>query len=126
MNTVHVEKIIEELLILIGEDAGREGLKETPRRVAKSYEKLFEGYLKDPKKLITVFNNEGYNEMIIAKNIDFYSLCEHHLLPFYGKAHVGYSRRQDNRSLQIAANRGALFPPSAKPRTTNKTGRGHS
>jgi len=90
MNTVHVEKIIEELLILIGEDAGREGLKETPRRVAKSYEKLFEGYLKDPKKLITVFNNEGYNEMIIAKNIDFYSLCEHHLLPFYGKAHVGY------------------------------------
>ena len=71
-------------------DGKREGLIGTPKRVAKSFKKLFGGYTEDPKRLITVFDNEGYDEMIIAKDIDFYSTCEHHMLPFVGKAYIGY------------------------------------
>ena len=90
MSPEKIEKIIKELITIIGEDPEREGLIETPKRVAKSYKKLFGGYSEDPKKLIKVFDNEGYDEMIIAKDIDFYSTCEHHMLPFIGKAYVGY------------------------------------
>lgn len=90
MDKPRIQKLISELLIAIGENPSREGLRETPVRVAESYIKLFGGYTTDPQKLITTFDNEGYNEMVIARDIDFYSLCEHHLLPFYGKAHVGY------------------------------------
>ncbi len=85
-----VEALITGLLKALGEDPAREGLRETPERVAKSYATLLGGYNEDPKKLVTVFDNEGYDEMIIAKDIDFYSTCEHHLLPFFGKAYVGY------------------------------------
>lgn len=81
---------IKELLKYIGEDPDREGLKDTPKRVIKSYEKLFEGYKIDPKEILTVFDSEKYDEMIICKDIEFYSMCEHHMLPFFGKAHVGY------------------------------------
>lgn len=87
---VKIEKAVLELLQAIGEDSKREGLLETPKRVAKSFEKLYGGYNEDPKKLITVFDNEGYDEMIIAKDIDFYSTCEHHMQPFFGKAFIGY------------------------------------
>jgi GTP cyclohydrolase I len=90
MNTKKIEALVQELLKAMGEDPKREGLRETPARVAKSYTKLFEGYKVNPKKLVTVFDNEGYDEMIIAKDIDFYSFCEHHMLPFFGKVHVGY------------------------------------
>ncbi len=90
MSPEQVEKLIKELITIIGEDPDREGLIETPKRVAKSYKKLFGGYDEDPKKLIKVFDNEGYDEMIIAKDIDFYSTCEHHMLPFVGKAYIGY------------------------------------
>lgn len=84
------EKSVRDLLATIGENPEREGLRETPGRVAKSYLSLFGGYQEYPEKLITVFDNEGYDEMIIAKDIDFYSTCEHHMLPFFGKAYVGY------------------------------------
>ncbi len=90
MDGKKLKPIITNLLKAIGEDPTRDGLKDTPARVVKSYAKLFEGYTKNPKDLVTVFDNEGYSEMVIAKDIDFYSFCEHHLLPFYGKAHVGY------------------------------------
>ena len=90
MDGKKIEHLIKELLKEIGEDTSREGLLATPARVAKSYEKLFGGYNEDPGKLITVFDNEGYDEMIIAKDIDFYSTCEHHMLPFTGKAFIGY------------------------------------
>lgn len=90
MDDKKAEKLIKDLLVLIGEDPKREGLVGTPERVAKSYKKLFGGYKEDPKRLIKVFDNEGYDEMIIAKDIDFYSTCEHHLLPFSGKAYIGY------------------------------------
>ncbi len=84
--TQHTKLIIEAL----GENSSREGLLETPERVAKSFSKLYGGYTQDPKDVVTVFDNEGYDEMIIAKDIEFYSMCEHHMLPFFGKAHVGY------------------------------------
>jgi GTP cyclohydrolase I len=90
MDLEKIEKSVKEMLCAINEDCDREGLLDTPVRVARSCEKLFGGYKQDPKKLITVFENEGYNEMIIAKDIDFYSTCEHHMLPFTGKAHIGY------------------------------------
>jgi len=90
MDKDKIAKLVKELLQEIGEDATREGLAETPERVAKSFEKLYEGYREDPKKVITVFDNEGYDEMVIAKDIDFYSVCEHHMLPFFGKAYIGY------------------------------------
>jgi len=90
MNKEKIEQLVKDLLLELGEDISREGLAETPQRVARSYEKLLEGYGQDPKALVTVFRNEGYDEMVIAKDIDFYSLCEHHLLPFYGRAYAGY------------------------------------
>lgn len=90
MDDKKVDKLIKDLIKSIGEDPKREGLIGTPGRVSKSYKKLFGGYKEDPKKLIRVFDNEGYNEMIIAKDIDFYSTCEHHMLPFVGKAYIGY------------------------------------
>ena len=90
MESAKIEKLIHSLISTLGEDVGREGLRDTPKRVAKSYLKLFGGYQEDPKRLLKTFKNEGYNEMIIAKDIDFYSTCEHHLLPFFGKATIGY------------------------------------
>lgn len=85
-----VEEHVTALLELIGENPAREGLLETPRRVAQSYEKLFSGYKQNLEGIVTVFDNEGYDEMVIAKDIEFYSMCEHHMLPFFGRAHVGY------------------------------------
>ncbi len=86
-----VEDLIARLLEAVGEDPAREGLRRTPHRVAKAYEFLLGGYSQDMDKVLNgaVFN-ERYNEMVIVKDIDFYSLCEHHMLPFYGKAHVAY------------------------------------
>jgi GTP cyclohydrolase I len=86
-----VEGLVEELLREIGEDPGRQGLLRTPGRVARSFEFLTQGYQLDPQKILNdaVFE-ESYNEMLIVRDIDFYSLCEHHLLPFFGRAHVAY------------------------------------
>ena len=90
MNSSKIEQYIKEVLKEIGEDPKREGLIETPKRVAKAYEKLFGGYEQNPKEILTVFDGENYDEMIICKDIDFYSNCEHHILPFFGKVHIGY------------------------------------
>ncbi|MBI5475592.1 MAG: GTP cyclohydrolase I FolE [Ignavibacteriales bacterium] len=90
-NPAKLEKIVEEMLGLIGEDPRREGLRQTPKRVSKAWEYLTSGYEKDVKKVLNgaVFT-EKYDEMVIVKDIDFFSMCEHHLLPFYGKAHIAY------------------------------------
>lgn len=88
MNQENIERLIQELLNEI--EPTREGLVDTPKRVAKAYETLFSGYDKDPKDILTVFDGEAYDEMIIVKDIEFYSHCEHHMLPFFGKAHIGY------------------------------------
>lgn len=80
-----------EILKLIGEDPEREGLLKTPERVAKAMLTLTRGYSVDPKEVLLAAKfQEPYNRMVIVKDIEFYSLCEHHMLPFYGKAHVGY------------------------------------
>lgn len=83
----HIENIIEQL----GEDADREGLVKTPERVAKAYQFLMQGYAQDPKAILRqAMFEESYNEIILVKDIELYSLCEHHMLPFFGKAHVAY------------------------------------
>jgi GTP cyclohydrolase I len=86
-----MEEQIRFILQALGEDPDREGLKRTPQRVAQALSFLTQGYRMDPEKVINdaVFS-EDYEEMIVQKDIDFYSLCEHHLLPFFGKAHVAY------------------------------------
>ena len=84
---VNFSKIIE----LLGEDIGREGLEKTPFRAAKAMKFLTGGYEKDPKQILqSAMFNEDYNEMVIVKDIELYSLCEHHMLPFFGKAHIAY------------------------------------
>lgn len=84
------EKLIKGLLEYIGEDPSREGLVDTPKRVIASYEKLFGGYGQKPEDVLTVFGDELYDEMIVVKDIEFMSSCEHHMLPFFGKVHIGY------------------------------------
>ena len=79
------------ILSLLGEDPEREGLQKTPIRVAKAMQVLTRGYTQDPHKVLTdALFKEDYNQMVIVKDIDFFSMCEHHILPFYGKAHVAY------------------------------------
>ena len=87
-----LEDAVRVILRHMGEDPDREGLQRTPARVAKAYEFLTSGYAKDPKTAINgaLFSEQDYQEMILCKDLDFYSLCEHHLLPFMGKAHVAY------------------------------------
>jgi GTP cyclohydrolase IA len=90
-NKAAVEESVRTLLCNIGEDPDREGLQRTPERVARMYDELTAGYHTDPVKLINgALFTVDYSEMVIVKDIDFYSLCEHHMLPFYGTAHVAY------------------------------------
>ena len=85
------EALIHDLLSALGEDPTREGLQKTPERVARMYEFLTKGYHEDIKKVMNgAIFNEQYSEMVIVRDIDFFSLCEHHLIPFYGKVHVAY------------------------------------
>ncbi|MCX6142323.1 MAG: GTP cyclohydrolase I FolE [Ignavibacteriales bacterium] len=89
--TKDVEESIREILAFVGEDPRREGLEKTPERVAKMYEFLTKGYHEDVEAVLNkaVFT-ERYSEMVIVRDIDFFSLCEHHLVPFYGKCHIAY------------------------------------
>lgn len=90
MDLQKIENAVRDILEAIGEDPNREGLKETPQRVARMYGEVFSGLHRDINKDIKVFTENGNDEMILIGDIPFYSMCEHHLLPFLGKAHVVY------------------------------------
>ncbi len=90
MDKERIKAAVREILTAIGEDPDREGLQETPNRVADMYEEIFAGLNKDPRADIKVFQEENHEEMIMVKDIPLYSVCEHHLLPFIGVAHVVY------------------------------------
>jgi GTP cyclohydrolase I len=90
MDRARIEEAIGQLLEAIGEDPHREGLRDTPRRVAAMYEEIFAGISADPRQQLRVFSTRNQDEMILVRDIPFYSMCEHHLLPFFGSAHVAY------------------------------------
>ncbi|MDP5275018.1 GTP cyclohydrolase I FolE [Chengkuizengella axinellae] len=89
-NRETVEHHVREILKLIGEDVEREGLLDTPARVTRMYEEIFAGYNVDPRKILDVTFNEDHQELVIVKDIVYYSQCEHHMAPFFGKIHIGY------------------------------------
>lgn len=92
-----IKKAITSIIKAMGDDPSREGLVETPRRVAEMYAELFMGMNTDPREELKVGFEEGHREMVILRDIPFYSMCEHHLLPFYGVAHVGYIPNANGR-----------------------------
>ncbi len=85
-----IENAIREIIIAIGEDPDRDGLQDTPARVAKAYKEMFSGLYQRPEEVLATTFDLNHNELVIVKNIDIFSVCEHHLLPFVGKASVGY------------------------------------
>ena len=85
-----LESAVYQLLEALGENPEREGLLDTPKRVAKMYQEMFSGLHEDPKDQFTAVFSENHDEIVLVKDIPFYSMCEHHLVPFYGKAHVAY------------------------------------
>lgn len=97
-----IRKAATAIIEAIGEDPTREGLVDTPRRVAEMYSELFSGLGVDPREELTVGYELGHREMVIVKDIPFYSMCEHHLLPFYGVVHIGYVPDQSGRVVGIS------------------------
>lgn len=89
-NREQIEHHVKEILRLVGEDVEREGLLETPARVTRMYEEIFAGYEVDPREVLGVTFDEQHEELVIVKDIVYYSQCEHHMAPFFGKAHIGY------------------------------------
>jgi GTP cyclohydrolase I len=94
MNKKRIEKAVRDILAAIGEDPDRKDLLETPRRVAQMYEEIFAGIKQDAKKELEVVLDQKHDEIILLKEIPLYSVCEHHLLPFFGRAHVAYIPKQ--------------------------------
>ncbi len=97
VDTERVRAAVSELLAAIGEDTGRDGLIDTPKRVAAMYEELFAGLSEDPSRHLTVTFAADHDEMVMVRDIPFASLCEHHLVPFIGRAHVAYIPGRDGR-----------------------------
>ena len=101
MDKERIENAVREILIAVGEDPDRSGLIETPRRVANMYEEIFAGLHEDPKQHLKFFDEKSNDEMVIVRDIPFASMCEHHLLPFVGKAHIAYIP-SDNRIIGLS------------------------
>lgn len=97
VDLTRVERAVREILIGIGEDPERDGLVDTPRRVAKMYSEIFSGLQRDPGHHLIVTFEAGHDEMVMVKDIPVYSVCEHHLIPWIGKAHVAYIPNEDGR-----------------------------
>jgi GTP cyclohydrolase I len=85
-----IERAVREILLAIGEDPDRDGLRDTPARVARACEEQFAGLGQEPESVLTTVFDAGHDEMVLVRDIDFYATCEHHLIPFFGVAHVGY------------------------------------
>ncbi|RPF19773.1 GTP cyclohydrolase I FolE [Myceligenerans xiligouense] len=94
-DAARVEAAVRELLIAVGEDPDREGLQDTPARVARAYAETFSGLRQEPEDVLTTTFDLGHEEMVLVKDIEVYSTCEHHLVPFHGVAHVGYIPNED-------------------------------
>ncbi|HOO25460.1 MAG TPA: GTP cyclohydrolase I FolE [Clostridiales bacterium] len=90
MDLKRIENAVREILLAIGEDPDREGLVETPERVARMYAEIFAGLSNDPKKHLKIFSEENNEELVTVRDIPLFSMCEHHLIPFMGKAHIAY------------------------------------
>jgi GTP cyclohydrolase I len=90
VDNARIERAVREILAAVGEDPDREGLRETPARVARMYAELFSGLRDDPRVHLRKFFTEKYDEVVLVRDISFHSMCEHHMLPFMGQAHIGY------------------------------------
>jgi hypothetical protein len=128
-NIINIEdtsRIIRELIEAVGEDPEREGLKNTPDRVARMYTELLSGYTAEPERIINgALFDITYDEMVIVRDIEFYSLCEHHMLPFIGRAHIAYIPAGKVIGLvQNSAHRGYVRPPFANSGTHDAPDRG--
>ena len=88
LDSKKIENAVRDILEAIGEDPQREGLKETPARVARMYEEVFSGLSEDPRDHLKIFHESGNDEQVVVRDIPLYSMCEHHFLPFIGKAHI--------------------------------------
>ncbi|WP_189048839.1 GTP cyclohydrolase I FolE [Micromonospora sonchi] len=97
MDLARIEKAVREILIAVGEDPDRDGLQQTPARVARAYAELFAGLRVDPATVLTTTFEANHEELVLVRDIDVMSLCEHHLLPFRGSAHIGYIPGSDGR-----------------------------
>ena len=106
LTSASFEDLLREMIVRLGEDPDRDGLTRTPERMQRSLEYLTKGYREDPEKLLKgALFNVDYDEMVIVKDIEMFSLCEHHMLPFFGKVHVAY----------ISIRRGILLRPITRP-----------
>lgn len=101
-NSENIERAIKEILVNIGEDPEREGLKETPNRIARMFQEIFRGYDPAKKPKITTFENEYHNEEMIFDSGSYYSMCEHHMMPFFGKYCIAYIPDRDGKILGIS------------------------
>ncbi|GHG52485.1 GTP cyclohydrolase 1 [Sinomonas cellulolyticus] len=97
MDLPRIEAAVREILLAVGEDPDRSGLKDTPKRVAKAYAEVFAGLHQNPEEVLGVTFDMDHEELVLVKDIPFYSTCEHHLVPFHGVAHVGYIPSHDGR-----------------------------
>ncbi|HET8616431.1 MAG TPA: GTP cyclohydrolase I FolE [Actinomycetales bacterium] len=97
IDVARAEAAVRELLLAVGEDPDREGLRDTPARVARAYGEVFAGLDQSPSDVLTTMFEIGHDEMVLVRDIDVYSTCEHHLVPFHGVAHVGYIPAKDGR-----------------------------
>ena len=97
MDLARIEKAVREILIAVGEDPDRDGLVQTPARVARAYAELFAGLRVDPAQVLTTTFEANHEELVLVRDIDVMSLCEHHLLPFHGRAHIGYIPGESGR-----------------------------
>lgn len=97
MDLPRIEAAVREILLAIGDDPDRDGLRDTPRRVAKAYHEAFKGLHQDPAELLATTFDIGHQELVLVRDVPFYSMCEHHLVPFYGNAHIGYIPAEEGK-----------------------------